>query len=94
MSSEPELDTSSQKAENIGNTLFDKIFRNRNGEIVLPQTPNLPLIFWIVITLLKLIFPTGKCAMQLDAIAFGLLFTWAWEEIYELPHPALRGWGF
>lgn len=83
MSSEPESDTSSQKAENIGNTLFDKIFRDRNGEIVLAQTPNLPLICWIVITLLKLIFPTGKYAMQLDAIAFGLLFTWAWEEIFQ-----------
>lgn len=79
MSLEP--DTSSKKTEDIRTSLFDKIFRDRNGEIVLAQAPNLPLICWLIVTLLKLVFPT--MGMQLDAIAFALLFTWAWEEIFQ-----------
>ena len=65
------------------NTLFDKVFRDREGEIVLAQMPNLPLIVWIIASLLKLIFTTGKISIGLDAIAFGSLFTWAWEELFQ-----------
>ncbi|CAN1211252.1 Glycine/betaine ABC transporter permease [Tumidithrix helvetica PCC 7403] len=67
----------------MANTLFDKIFRDRNGQIVLAQMPNLPLIVWIVASLLKLIFITGKVSIGLDALAFGALFTWAWEELFQ-----------
>lgn len=65
------------------NTLFDKVFRDREGEIVLAQMPNLPLIVWIVASLLKLVFTTGKISMGLEVIAFGSLFTWAWEELFQ-----------
>ena len=65
------------------NTLFDKVFRDREGEIVLAQMPNLPLIVWTVASLLKLIFTTGKISIGLEAIAFGALFTWAWEELFQ-----------
>ena len=65
------------------NTLFDKVFRDREGDIVLAQMPNLPLIVWIVASLLKLFFATGKISIGLDAIAFGSLFTWAWEELFQ-----------
>lgn len=67
----------------MGNTLLDKIFRDREGEIVLAQTPNLPLIVWIVASLLKLVFTTGKISIGLEVIAFGSLFTWAWEELFQ-----------
>ncbi|MCX5933950.1 MAG: hypothetical protein NTU99_04060 [Pseudanabaena sp. LacPavin_0818_WC45_MAG_42_6] len=65
------------------NTLLDKIFRDREGKVVLAQTPNLPLIVWIVASLLRLIFTTGKVSIGLEAIAFGSLFTWAWEELFQ-----------
>lgn len=65
------------------NTIFDKIFRDSNGQIVIAQTPNLPLIVWIVATLLQLIVTTGKINTGLDLIAFGSLFTWAWEELFQ-----------
>ena len=65
------------------NTLLDKIFRDREGKVVLAQTPNLPLIVWIVASLLRLIFTTGKVNIGLEAIAFGSLFTWAWEELFQ-----------
>jgi hypothetical protein len=67
----------------LGNTLLDKIFRDREGKVVLAQTPNLPLIVWIVASLLRLIFTTGKVNIGLEAIAFGSLFTWAWEELFQ-----------
>ena len=65
------------------NTLLDKIFRDREGKVVLAQIPNLPLIVWIVASLLRLIFTTGKVNIGLEAIAFGSLFTWAWEELFQ-----------
>lgn len=65
------------------NTLFDKVFRDSEGKIVLAQMPNPPLIVWIVASLLKLILTTGKINLGLDLIAFGSLFTWAWEELFQ-----------
>ncbi len=65
------------------NTLFDKVFRDNEGNIVIAQMPNLPLIVWIVASLLKIVFTTGKIHLGLDLIAFGSLFTWAWEELFQ-----------
>ena len=67
----------------MNNTLFDKIFRDSNGEIVIAQMPNLPIIVWIAASLLKLIFPTGEINTGLDLLAFGSLFTWAWLELFQ-----------
>ena len=65
------------------NTLFDKIFRDSDGNIVIAQMPNLPIIVWVTASLLKLVFPTGEINTGLDALAFGSLFTWAWLELFQ-----------
>jgi len=65
------------------NTIFDQVFRDREGNVVLGQMPNLPIIVWVVATILILIFTTGKISISLEAIAFGVLFTWAWEELFQ-----------
>ncbi len=65
------------------NTLFDQVFRDSEGRIVLAQMPNLTLIVWIVASSLKIVFTTGKINLGLDLIAFGSLFTWAWEELFQ-----------
>jgi hypothetical protein len=65
------------------NKLFDRVFRNSSGHIVLAQMPNLPLIAWGVASLLKIIFTTGKIYSGLELIASGCLFTWAWEELFQ-----------
>ena len=65
------------------NTLFDKIFRDSDGKIVLAQMPNLPLIVWITASLLKLVFTTGVVNTGLEGLAFGSLFTWAWLELFQ-----------
>jgi hypothetical protein len=65
------------------NTLVDKTFRDSDGNIVIAQMPNLPLIVWIGTTLLALIFTNGKINTVLDVLANGSLFTWAWLELFE-----------
>ncbi|QSJ20717.1 hypothetical protein JYQ62_09700 [Nostoc sp. UHCC 0702] len=69
--------------ENTENTFFDKTFRDSNGNIVIAETPNLPLIVWIVTSLLALIFTTGKINTVLEVLANGSLFTWAWLELFD-----------
>ena len=64
-------------------TLFDKFFRDDQGNIVIAQPPNLPIIVWGVASLLKLVFATGLINVGLDLIAFGSLFTWAWMELFQ-----------
>jgi len=65
------------------NTFFDKTFRDSSGQIVLAQPPNLPIIVWGVTSLLKLVFTSGEINTGLDVVAFGSLFTWAWEELFQ-----------
>jgi hypothetical protein len=65
------------------NTLVDKTFRDSNGKIVLAQMPNLPLIVWIVASLLALFFTNGKINTVLVLLADGSLFTWAWMELFQ-----------
>jgi hypothetical protein len=65
------------------NTLVDKTFRDSNGNIVIAQMPNLPLIVWIVTSLLSLIFTSGTINTVLDVLANGSLFTWAWLELFD-----------
>ena len=64
-------------------TLFNRTFRDENGNIVIGQPPNPPLWVWTAATLLKLLFTTGNIYKGLDLIAFGSLFTWAWLELFE-----------
>ncbi len=64
-------------------TLLDRIFRDSEGNIVLAQAPNLPLLAWLAATLLQFIFTSGKVHTGLDLAAFGALFTWAWEELFN-----------
>ncbi|KAF3890119.1 MULTISPECIES: hypothetical protein [Nostocales] len=78
----------------MNNTFFDKFFRDSNGEIVIAQMPNLPLIVWISASLLKLIFPTGGINIGLDLVAFGSLFTWAWLELFQGVNYFRRTLGF
>ena len=59
--------------------LFNQIFRDQEGKFVLAQMPNLPLITWIVASLLKIIFTTGKINIGLDALA-ALVQSNCWAE--------------
>ncbi|MGL5032798.1 MAG: hypothetical protein ACRC6M_03240 [Microcystaceae cyanobacterium] len=67
----------------MNNTFLDRIFQDENGKVILAQFPNPPLIAWLVATLLKLVFTTGPINSGLEILAFGALFTWAWEELFQ-----------
>ncbi len=65
------------------NTLFNRTFRDRNGNIVVAQKPNLPILVWLVSTLLTLLITSGTIHRGLEVVAFGTLFTWAWQELFQ-----------
>lgn len=69
--------------ENTEDTLFNRTFRDSDGNIVIAQMPNLPILVWLSATLLGLLIPTGNLHRGLDAVAFGSLFTWAWQELFQ-----------
>jgi len=75
-------------------SLLNKTFKDSEGNVVLAQMQNLPLLVWIAATLLKLILTSGSIHIGLDAIAFGSLFTWAWQELFQGVNYFRRALGF
>lgn len=69
--------------ENTEDTLFNRTFRDSDGNIVIAQMPNLPILVWLAATLLELLVTTGNFHRGIDAVAFGSLFTWAWQELFQ-----------
>ena len=76
------------------NTLFNRTFRDSDGNLVIAQRPNLPLLVWLAATVLKLLFTSGNLYTGLDALAFGSLFTWAWQELFQGVNYFRRAVGF
>ncbi|PZO51716.1 MAG: hypothetical protein DCF15_14505 [Phormidesmis priestleyi] len=64
-------------------TLFDRIFRDSEGNIVIAQAPNLPVLVGVAATFLQYVLPSGQLQRATELIAFGALFTWAWQELFE-----------
>lgn len=62
-------------------TIFDKLFRDANGKVVIWQNPNIPLLGWIVFTALGLIIKHGAAHTGFHRLAEASLFTWAYLEI-------------
>ncbi len=75
------------------NTLFDQVFRDSDGNIVIAQPPNPPLIVWLVASLLQLFFTEGDVNTGLEVLAFGSIFTWAWQELFSGVNYFRRGLG-
>jgi hypothetical protein len=67
----------------MNNTLFDRLFRDGTGEIIIGQPPNLPILIWVSATLLKLVFQTGQVKLALDLLAFSSLLYWSFLEITQ-----------
>jgi len=58
-------------------------FKDKQGRIVIAQTPNLPLIVWFIVTIMNLIWSDNHPRVHyvLNLLSFGFIFTWAWLEI-------------
>lgn len=65
------------------NTLFDRTFRDSEGNIVIAQMPNLPILVGLTATFLQFVLPSGEIQTTFGLVAFGALFTWAWQELFE-----------
>lgn len=78
-----QLNRDLEKFEANRTTLFDRIFRDSEGNIVIAQPPNLPILVGIAATFLQFILPSGKIQTAFELIAFGALFTWAWQELFQ-----------
>jgi hypothetical protein len=63
--------------------LVDRLFRDSTGEVVIYQSPNLPIIIWVSATLLKLVVKTGQVKVALDILAFTSLLYWSFLEITQ-----------
>jgi len=60
----------------------DKIAKDKNGNLTIWQSPNLPIIVWAVATLASKLITQGRPHQALTLIAFGAIFVWAWLEIF------------
>lgn len=64
-------------------TAFDKVFRDDQGNFILFQKPNLPVLTGLTATLLSLTPISGELRAGVEAVAYGALFTWAWLELFQ-----------
>lgn len=78
-----QLNRDLEKPEAKEPTLFDRIFRDSEGKIVIAQAPNPPLLVGLAATFLQFALPNGTSRTALDLVAFGALFTWAWQELFD-----------
>lgn len=62
--------------------LWDKFWKNKHGEVVVYQWPNIPLIAWLLLALASL-FVSDKRADLLWHISLGVLAIWALLEIFK-----------
>lgn len=63
--------------------MMRKIFEDKDGNIVIGQKPNLPIIVWAVTYLLQLFPKLNSLDQFLYLVSFGALFTWAWMEMFD-----------
>lgn len=69
--------------DTMNDTLVDKTFRDNQGNIVIAQKPNLPILVALGSTLLATLPTHPTLSSAFHAIAFGASFTWAWLEIFQ-----------
>lgn len=75
------------------NTLFDRIFRDSEGNIVIVQPPNLPILVGTTATLLHFVAPNGTLGILSGLVGFGTLYAWAWLELFSGVNYFRRGLG-
>lgn len=63
-------------------SLFDRIFRDSEGNLVIAQPPNLPILVAGTATVLQAVLPDGPLQTTVELVAFGTWFTWAWLELF------------
>ncbi len=57
------------------------LFRNKSGQYVVWQWPNLPLSVWIITKLLSMVIDSIQVDTALASVGTAFLFVWAYLEI-------------
>lgn len=79
-----QLNRNLEELETHQTSWFDRFFRDSEGRIVIAQMPNLPVMVGVVATILQFILPNGTTIQTVaELVAFGALFTWAWQELFQ-----------
>ena len=62
---------------------WHNFFKDKDGRVVIFQTPNAPLIGWFIFSILNLLWTIRhpKEIYLFHMLSFGFIFTWAWLEI-------------
>jgi len=71
-------------------TLLHKFFSDKDGKVVIWQTPNPPLVVWLVFAVLSHLLHAGRWRSSASAVSKGALITWAVLEIYSGASPFRR----
>ncbi|MBD1913470.1 hypothetical protein H6G02_17680 [Leptolyngbya sp. FACHB-16] len=61
---------------------MDHTFRDSEGNLVIAQVPNLPILVGLTAALLQFVLPSGNIQTTFGLIGYGALFTWAWQELF------------
>jgi hypothetical protein len=84
--------SANQTKEHVNYGLWDKIWRDRDGKIVIWQTPNIWLIIWAVLTFISL-FLHGGAGTVASVVADIFLGIWAVLELLKGVNYFRRGLG-
>lgn len=74
-------------------SLFDTVFRDEQGEIVIAQPPNLSLSIWIGASLLELAVSEGPIHETLEIVALAAIIVWSLQELLDGVNYFRRGLG-
>jgi hypothetical protein len=59
---------------------LDRFFKDKDGQVVVWQNPNLPLLGWIIFKILSLIIISRNLKSGCEQLSTTFLFTWAFLE--------------
>ncbi len=64
-------------------TFVDRVYKDKNGKVVIVQFPNLPIITWFVCALITKLLSGSSISPLVSFVGTGALFTWAWLELFD-----------
>lgn len=65
----------------LRHSLIDKFIRDKDGQVVVFEKPNLPIIVWVVFTVIAKI-SSGTIERTAEHMAFGAILIWSCMEIF------------
>jgi hypothetical protein len=69
--------------------MFRQFFCDKNGTLVTFQSPNAPLILFVICSIIVYALPDFYPSL-FECLRFGAIFTWAWLELFYGVTPARR----